>query len=83
MVGVYWVVGAILPAHREVARGATELSGHWPELAAEHLKYIEHVSQNIYMVHMTSRYPRVRKAPETSEAAWQGVVFWSNCCRRV
>ena len=48
LVGVYRVVGAILPAHREVARGTAELSGHWPELAAEHLKYIEHVSQNIY-----------------------------------
>ena len=44
LVGVYRVVGAILPAHREVARGTAEFSGHWPgasgQLAAEHLKYV-------------------------------------------
>ena len=44
LVGVDRVVGALLSAHREVARGATELSRNWPgaseQLAAEHLKYI-------------------------------------------
>ena len=41
LVRVYRVVGALLPAHWEVARWAAELSGNWPgALVAEHLKSI-------------------------------------------
>ena len=29
-VGVFWVSSALLPAHREVARWATELPSYWP-----------------------------------------------------